>query len=102
MYLATSSAGQGATIGEQDRSEAISLATWVVLGVTVSVFIARQVMKALVFRKVALDDFFIFAATVSTSGSCRKVQANMSRCSLSLYLLQRLYQPPEASDFWAR
>jgi hypothetical protein len=34
------------------------------LGVTVAVFIARQVMKAVVFRTVALDDYFMVAATV--------------------------------------
>jgi hypothetical protein len=102
MYLATSSVEQRATTEDQDRSDTISLATWVVLGVTVSVFIARQVMKALVFRKVALDDFFIFAATVSTARSCQKVQANVSRCSLSLYPLQRLSWPTEASDFGGR
>jgi hypothetical protein len=51
-----------------DRSNDIKLATWTLLGVTIAVFIARQIMKAIVFRKVALDDIFICAATVCEHG----------------------------------
>ncbi|KAH8722992.1 hypothetical protein GQ44DRAFT_621643 [Phaeosphaeriaceae sp. PMI808] len=68
MHLPTSPLAQPVTAEDEDRSEAIKLATWVLLGVTVAVFISRQIMKAIVFRKVALDDFFILAATVFAIG----------------------------------
>jgi hypothetical protein len=49
---------------EVDRSSIIKVATWTLLVVTVAVVIARQIMKATAFRKIALDDFLILAATV--------------------------------------
>ncbi len=49
----------------QDRSATIGLVTYVLTGAFVLFFIARQIMKAIVFRKVALDDLFILLATVS-------------------------------------
>lgn len=67
MYLSTATATQGTNAESQDRSDNILLATWIILGVTVSVFFARQVVKAVVLQKVALDDFLIFMATVSPS-----------------------------------
>jgi hypothetical protein len=55
---------QAATTDEKNRSGSIKFATWILLGVTVATFVARQVMKGIVFRKLALDDFFILVATV--------------------------------------
>jgi hypothetical protein len=49
----------------EDRSSVIEVATYALTGALILCFIARQVMKAIVFRKVALDDIFILLATVS-------------------------------------
>ena len=48
----------------EDRSDVIEVATYALTGALILCFIARQVMKAIVFRKVALDDVFILLATV--------------------------------------
>jgi hypothetical protein len=48
-----------------DESSIITIATCALTGAFVITFIARQIMKAAVFRKVAIDDFLIFFATVS-------------------------------------
>jgi hypothetical protein len=64
MPLLTSFAVQQVSTGHQDRSITIEIATWALFGITIAIFVARQVMKAFVFRKVSLDDFFMFAATV--------------------------------------
>jgi hypothetical protein len=64
MLLPASSPAQPVIPAEENRSDSIRVATWILLGVTVAVFIARQVMKAVVFRTVALDDYFMVAATV--------------------------------------
>ena len=48
----------------EDRSSVIEVATYALTGALILCFIARQVMKAIVFRKVALDDIFILLATV--------------------------------------
>jgi len=48
----------------EDRTSAINIATYALTGAFLAVFIARQVMKAIVFRRVALDDLFILLATV--------------------------------------
>jgi hypothetical protein len=49
-----------------DRSNVITIATCALTGTFITVFIARQIMKAIVFRKVAIDDLFILLATVCT------------------------------------
>lgn len=49
----------------EDRSGTIELATYASTGACILFFVARQVMKAIVFRRVSLDDLFIFLATVS-------------------------------------
>ncbi|KAH7381312.1 hypothetical protein DE146DRAFT_282001 [Phaeosphaeria sp. MPI-PUGE-AT-0046c] len=68
MQLLAKSAAQAATIEEGDRSDSIKTATWILLGVTVAIFLARQIMKAVVFRNVMLDDLFMFAATTFAIG----------------------------------
>jgi hypothetical protein len=49
-----------------DESNAIRITSCIILSVTVIVFIARQAMKAVVFRRAALDDLFILSASVGT------------------------------------
>jgi hypothetical protein len=66
MPLHTSFVVEQTSTQEKNRSTTIEIATWALFGTTVAIFIARQVMKAVVFRKVALDDFFMLAATVSS------------------------------------
>ena len=64
----------------KDRSDTIEIATYALTGAFVVFFIARQVMKAIVFRKVALDDLFILLATVSYSCISR-LTTNLNRRS---------------------
>ncbi|KAH6629213.1 hypothetical protein C7974DRAFT_183164 [Boeremia exigua] len=52
----------------EDRSGKIEMVTYVLTGAFVVFFIARQIMKAIVFRKVALDDLFILLATIFAIG----------------------------------
>lgn len=52
---------------QEDRSAVIEITTYALTGALIVFFIARQVMKAIVFRKVAVDDLFILLATVSIS-----------------------------------
>lgn len=85
MQLSAKSSTQAA-IFEGDRSDSIKTATWVLLGVTVAIFLARQIMKAVVFRTVMLDDLFMFAATVGRCGQNYLVLANLHRFSLSDFL----------------
>ncbi|KAF1829860.1 hypothetical protein BDW02DRAFT_127647 [Decorospora gaudefroyi] len=56
------------SLEELDHTNAIKIASWTILSITVLVFIARQVMKAVVFRRAALDDLFILLATVFAVG----------------------------------
>ena len=63
---------------QTDRSNVIEVATYASAGALVLFFIARQVMKAVVFRKVAVDDLFILLATVSTS-LCWHITSNVCR-----------------------
>jgi hypothetical protein len=49
-----------------DENNAIRITSCIILSVTVIVFIARQAMKAVVFRRAALDDLFILSASVGT------------------------------------
>jgi hypothetical protein len=79
MYLPTRSLGPPTSIGEGDKARSIKVATWILLGVTIAVFIARQIMKAVVFRTVALDDVFICAATVCGHKILWNDYANMLR-----------------------
>ncbi|KAF1359302.1 hypothetical protein EJ07DRAFT_40773, partial [Lizonia empirigonia] len=48
----------------QDRSNTITIATYALTGAFVTFFIARQIMKVIVFRRFALDDVFISLATM--------------------------------------
>jgi hypothetical protein len=64
MHLLSLSREQAASMTEQKESGSVQITTWILLGFTVSVFVARQVTKAIVFRKVALDDLFMVSATV--------------------------------------
>jgi len=52
---------------ERDQSGNMKTATWVILGITVAAFFARQIMKAVVFRRIAADDLFIAVAVVRFS-----------------------------------
>ncbi|KAF3037065.1 hypothetical protein E8E12_002586 [Didymella heteroderae] len=53
---------------QEDRSNIIEIATYALTGTVVLFFIARQIMKAIVFRKLALDDLFILLATTFAIG----------------------------------
>jgi hypothetical protein len=82
------------SIEEEDRSNIIKAATWSLLGVNVAFFVTRQIMKAVVFRKAALDDFFILTATVRGHKNFPKTLLKTSRyrpsdCQ-SQYLCSRL------------
>jgi hypothetical protein len=90
MPLPTSFALQQASIQEQDRSKTIEIATWALFGTIVTIFVARQVMKAFVFRKVALDDFFMLAATVGRWFYHQNYTADATRFS-PLGFQSRLY-----------
>jgi hypothetical protein len=72
MQLSTTLLAQPDLIEDEDKSRNIKIATWILLGITVAVFVARQIMKAIVFRTVALDDFFILAATVRKGNKPRQ------------------------------
>jgi hypothetical protein len=83
------------SIEEEDRSSTIKVATWILLGVTVAFFFTRQVMKAIVFRKVALDDFFILAATVCSLQNILTASLKLSRYLPLDYRLQYLCSRPK-------
>jgi hypothetical protein len=69
MNLHHSSVAARATpVALKDRSDTITITTCALTAAFVIFFIARQFMKAIVFRKVALDDLFILLATVSKIG----------------------------------
>ena len=68
----------------EDKSSIVEIATYALTGTLVLFFIARQIMKAIVFRKLALDDFFILLATVSVS-SIHRDSANDERYLQSVY-----------------
>jgi len=57
----------------EDRSSIVEVATYALTGTLVLFFIAHQIMKTIVFRKLALDDLFILLATVSESADHGKV-----------------------------
>jgi hypothetical protein len=97
MYLSLRSSVPPISIEEEDRSKSIKLASWILLGVTVAVFIARQVLKAVVFRKVALDDIFICIATVRIHENLSKIIAEFLRGSLLRYLLRYSYSLQKVS-----
>jgi hypothetical protein len=42
----------------------IKTATWILLGITIAVFLARQVVKVIVMQRVGLDDVFFLLAMV--------------------------------------
>ncbi|PVI00810.1 hypothetical protein DM02DRAFT_526173 [Periconia macrospinosa] len=48
-----------------DRSDAVTVTTWVTLVLLVVVFLGREIIKFTVVRKFAIDDLLILAATVS-------------------------------------
>ncbi|KAH7397389.1 hypothetical protein BKA66DRAFT_408537 [Pyrenochaeta sp. MPI-SDFR-AT-0127] len=64
----TSLAARTVSLQEVDRTNAIKIASWTLLAITAVVFIARQIMKAIVFRRVALDDLLILLATTFAIG----------------------------------
>jgi hypothetical protein len=47
--------------------ETVKILSWTIAAVVVTILIARQVTKAIVFRKIGLDDSFILIAAVSQS-----------------------------------
>ena len=70
----------------QDRSNIVTIATCALTGTFITVFIARQIMKAIVFRKVAVDDLFILLGTVSDFVSAHDTESNPDRLSPSALL----------------
>lgn len=70
----------------EDRSTIIEVTTYALAGAFILFFIARQVMKAIVFRKVAFDDLFILLATVS-SNRTQLITTNYGRHSQLAYQL---------------
>lgn len=62
---------------QEDRSSIVEIATYALTGTFVLFFIARQIMKAIVFRKLALDDLFIFLATVSKRKNHSNITNNL-------------------------
>lgn len=50
---------------ESDHTNALKISSVAVAALVGATFIARQVTKAIIFRKVRLDDGFIFLASVS-------------------------------------
>jgi hypothetical protein len=68
--------GPRSSVLHDDRSSVVELVTYALTGTLVLFFIARQIMKAIVFRKLALDDLFILLATVSMSSIPRKSADN--------------------------
>jgi hypothetical protein len=69
-----------------NRSNIITIATCALTGTFITVFIARQIMKAIVFRKVAVDDLFILLATVSALMSAHDTGPDSNRLSPSVSL----------------
>lgn len=57
--------GSRTNVLPEDRSSIVEIATYALTGTFVLFFIARQIMKAIVFRKLAWDDIFILLAAVS-------------------------------------
>jgi hypothetical protein len=55
---------QSASFHDIDGSHMIKTATWILLGITIAVFLARQVVKAIVMQRVGLDDVFFLLAMV--------------------------------------
>jgi hypothetical protein len=90
---------RAATTEGNNKSDSIKLATWILLGVTVATFVARQVMKAIVFRKLALDDYFILTATVYTTFNLQELYADFERSLPSGFPSPSPYWPPRASEF---
>lgn len=68
--------GPRSSVLHDDRSSVVELVTYALTGTLVLFFIARQIMKAIVFRKLALDDLFILLATVSMSSFPRNSADN--------------------------
>ncbi|KAL1801315.1 hypothetical protein ACET3X_001657 [Alternaria dauci] len=57
-YISTRSTSNGGL----DRADTIRIVSWTVLVITLIAFGARQIIKGFVFRKVTIDDLFIFLA----------------------------------------
>jgi hypothetical protein len=85
------------SIEEEDHSNIIKAATWILLGVNVAFFVTRQIMKVVVFRKAALDDFFILAATVRGHKNFLKTLLKTSRYRPSDYQSRYLSSRLQAS-----
>jgi hypothetical protein len=65
MTIPAPSPSQPALSHDRDGSHMIKTTTWILLGITIAVFLARQVVKAIVVRRVGLDDVFFLLAMVS-------------------------------------
>ena len=50
-----------------DYSSTTRVTIWVLLGITLSIFIARQIVKAVIFNKLGLDDVFMLIASVGSN-----------------------------------
>lgn len=57
--------GSRTNVLPEDRSSIVEIATYALTGTFVLFFLARQIMKTIVFRKLAWDDIFILLAAVS-------------------------------------
>ncbi|KAG9187526.1 hypothetical protein G6011_05397 [Alternaria panax] len=57
-YISTRSTPNGGF----ERTDTVRIASWTILVITIIVFGARQIMKVVVFRKLAIDDLFILLA----------------------------------------
>ncbi|KAF2870022.1 hypothetical protein BDV95DRAFT_71621 [Massariosphaeria phaeospora] len=63
-FLAT----RATPITPYDKSTAITISTWVLLGVLVVMFLARAAIKSIVSRKFSVDDLLILLATILAIG----------------------------------
>lgn len=76
---------RASTITRDNKSHAVTIATWVTLVVLVVAFLARQAIRFAVVRKVAIEDIFGLLATVGRSLEEPFRFANSRRYSLSVF-----------------
>lgn len=62
----TSSSPRDMFMHVADRANAIKIASWSMAVIMLMIFTARQTTKAVLFRRVALDDILILLAFVSS------------------------------------
>ncbi|KAH7074235.1 hypothetical protein FB567DRAFT_553707 [Paraphoma chrysanthemicola] len=65
MQSSSLSYEQSSAVQQRDKSDDVKTATWILLGVTVLVVVARQITKVIVVQKLCLDDLFMAAASAS-------------------------------------